>query len=150
MRRCALHGVLKQTADDAGALVLFDKGNVLAAERDAPFVHDKRAGDGVHQGGFAGAVGADHGDKFAGRQVQADIVQRQMLVGSAGGKGFGYMGNRQHEAASFRPCFLRRRSRSACLTAGTLSASATTMEETSLSANAGKMPIFSTMAMRKR
>ena len=94
-----------------------------------PFVHDKRAGDGVHQGGFAGAVGADDGDKFAGRQVQADIVQRQMLVGSAGGKGFGYMGNRQHEAASFRPCFLRRRSRSACLTAGTLSASATTMEE---------------------
>ena len=49
------------------ALVLRAEGHVLAVQEDFPGVCQEAAGDGVEQGRFARAVGADDGDEVAGR-----------------------------------------------------------------------------------
>ncbi len=87
VRRGALEGVLEEVADDPAALKFGREGDVLPAQLDAALVGDEAAGDGIEQGGFARAVGADDGGEVPRFHLQADAVQRHLLVDGAGVKG---------------------------------------------------------------
>ena len=50
------------------------RGDVAAVEKDAAGVGRDQAGNLVDQRGLAGAVGADHGVQFAGRDVERHVV----------------------------------------------------------------------------
>ena len=102
--RGALEGVLKQVADDLAALVLRLKSDVLSAQNDAALVGDEPAGNGIEQGGFACAVGADDGGKVARFHVQADPVQRHFFVDRAGVEGLVQIVQLKHFHLTFPPC----------------------------------------------
>ena len=88
--RCgALHRVLEHPADQLGTLVFRQKGNVLPVQGNGAAVLHKGAADQVKQGGFAGAVGADNGEEFAPIQVQIDLLQGNVFIDGALGKGLG-------------------------------------------------------------
>ena len=78
---------MEQVADDPAALVFRRKGDVLIAQRDAALVGDETAGDGVEEGGFARAVGADDGGEVSRFHRQADTVQGDLFVDGAGVEG---------------------------------------------------------------
>ena len=82
-----LERVLEQVADDPAALIFRREGDVLAAQRDAALVGDEAAGDGIEEGGFARAVGADDGGEVSRFHGQADAVQGHFLVDGAGVEG---------------------------------------------------------------
>ena len=65
VRRGAAQRVLKQPPDDAAAVMLACKGNVLAIQQNTALVHIKAACDGVEKRGLARAVRADNGDEIA-------------------------------------------------------------------------------------
>ena len=88
VRGRAHHGVLEHAADEGGALVLRQIGDVRPAEHDRTAVHGPHAGHGVEQRGFSGAVSADDGDEIAVAQMQIEIDQRLFLVDGAGVEGF--------------------------------------------------------------
>ena len=118
------------------------EGHVLAVQKDFPGVCQEAAGDGVEQGRFARAVGADDGDEVAGADVEGEIIQRRLSVRRAGVKGLSQMGKLQHWAPSSpvpaRRAAKRRRSMgSRVLKYGSEMAAMTMTEETSLSIKAG-------------
>src|SRR5262245_28861219 len=47
-----------------------------ALKFDAAFLWVEHAGDGLEHGGLAGAVGAEHGDDLATRDLEADAANR--------------------------------------------------------------------------
>ena len=51
-------------------------GDVLAIEADLAGGGFQHAGDGAHEAGFAGAVGADDADELAGRDGEVDAAHR--------------------------------------------------------------------------
>ncbi len=59
----------------AGAGVLVEPRDVLAADDDAAGVRRIEAGDQVQQGGLAGARLADHGDVLAGGQFEIERIE---------------------------------------------------------------------------
>ena len=83
MGRGALHGVLENPADVQRPFMLFQEGDVLPVQGNAALVQQEGAADGVEQGGFPRAVGADDGQEFPGGHMQAHMVQGGMLDGRA-------------------------------------------------------------------
>ncbi|OIQ63950.1 hypothetical protein GALL_545020 [mine drainage metagenome] len=91
--------VLEYVSDDRIA-------QALAVEQDLPTVHRKKPCNHVDQGGFAAAVGTEHRDDLAARNVQVQaVVERnaaEALVQPADGD-MGVGGRRQaYEAGLFR------------------------------------------------
>ncbi len=77
-RECFEDGRLLELAADAAAgdLVLGQFQQVHAlAKPDAAGIRTRLAGDDVHHGGLAGAVGADDATQFAVIDVQVQVVQ---------------------------------------------------------------------------
>ena len=89
IRGSAHHGVLEHAADEVGALMLGQGGDILPVEDDAPLVHGPDARDSVEHGGLARPVAADNGDEVAGSEMQVQAVKRLFLVDRAGVKGLG-------------------------------------------------------------
>ena len=98
VRRGAHHRVLEHAADEKGALVLGQRGDVGPVEHDPPLVHGPDARDGVEQGGFSRAVAADDGDEIAGVQMQAQARQRLLLIDGAGIEGLADAAYVKHSA----------------------------------------------------
>ena len=80
----ALERVLEQVADDLAALVLRRKRDVLPAQRNAAFIRNEAAGDGVEEGGFTGAVGAHDGGEIPRFHRKTDAVQSHFFIDGAG------------------------------------------------------------------
>ncbi len=91
------HGILKHTADIAGALVLGQLGDVDSINFNAAFVHQPGAGNGIEQGGFSGAVAADDGHKIAVVQREAHIPQGTFFIDGAGIERFGNVPDFKHD-----------------------------------------------------
>ena len=96
MRRRALERILKQMADAAAALVVRKEGKIDAVERDKAAVHEKGAGNGVEQRGFARAVGADDRGKFPIGQRETQILNGFLLVDGSGVERFGNVADFKH------------------------------------------------------
>ena len=88
--------VLKHPSDELAALIVRQAGDVLTVQTNVAAVYRERTGNGVEQGGFARAVGAENGDEIAFFQVQTQVCQCLFLVDGAGVEGFGNVGNFQH------------------------------------------------------
>ena len=58
----------------------------LAIEQDAPLVLLVQAQNQAQQGGLAAAAGTDDADKFAGSDIQLDIVQHLQLAAATGAR----------------------------------------------------------------
>ena len=84
IRRGALHGVLKDAAEELGALVFRHARHVHAVDLDGAIIRLPHAGDGVEQGGLARAVAADDGDKFAVSDLQIEAIERRLGVDGTG------------------------------------------------------------------
>ena len=106
MGGAAAHRILEQTADLAGALIFRQEGDISSVQINAAAVGEKAAADGVKEGGFACAVGADDGDEIPGEQVQAQALQGCLFMDGAGVEGLGYFFNLQHEGGPpfAQPC----------------------------------------------
>jgi hypothetical protein len=67
-----------ECAGDAGARDLVHRapGDVFAVQLDAPALRPVEAAQAVHQGGLAGAVGADHRKQLVVAHLDRDVVQR--------------------------------------------------------------------------
>ncbi len=96
VRRGAHHGILKNAADQPGALVLGKGSDVIAVQENAPLVHRPDAGDGVEHGRLAGTVAADDGDKVAGVQMQGQLVQGKLFIDGAGVEGLADLTDVKH------------------------------------------------------
>ncbi len=75
-------GLLELPPDaERGDMRLVELGEVgPPVEHDLALVRPRLAGDDVHHGGLAGAVGADDGAHFAGLDQQRQVVQRLEAV----------------------------------------------------------------------
>ena len=104
MGGAAAHGVLKQTADLPGALIFRQEGDIFPTQVNAAAIGEKAAADGVKEGGFACAVGADDGDEIPRGQVQTQVLQGYLFIDGAGVEGLGNVFNLQHSGG---PPFLR-------------------------------------------
>ena len=96
VRRGAAQRVLKQPPDDAAAVVLACKGNVLAIQQNAALVHIKAARDGVEKRGFARAVRADNGDEITLVEMERQIGNGALFVYRSDVEGLGDVLNVQH------------------------------------------------------
>ena len=84
MRGRAAQRVLEHPTDGLGALVVWQKGDIFARQRDGAGVGDELARNGVEQRGFARAVGADDGGKVTVVEVKVHAFQRDLLIDGAG------------------------------------------------------------------
>ena len=69
-------GLVGAAQPHADALVRRQRGHVLAEEQHATARGREVAGDHVEQGGFAGAVGPDHGAPLPHRDRERDVLDR--------------------------------------------------------------------------
>ncbi len=69
---------------EPGDLVGRQPGNVAAVEGDRPFARPRVAAHRHHQGGLAGAVGADQRDDLAGIDVEVDALERPHVAVKGG------------------------------------------------------------------
>ena len=144
-----LHGVLKEPAQLAAALVLGLKGDILPVQHNGPPVREKHPGDGVEQGGLTRAVGAHHGDEVPGGQVEGNPVQRLLLIDGAGVEGLGNIVQLQHGVPSFlRASFCRWRAIS-FRPWGMAMATATMRADTSLKHSVGTLAARATAMMMR-
>ena len=104
-RRRAHHGVLEDSSDVLGTLVLGPLRDVCARDDDAARIDAEGAGDGVHQRRLSRAVAADDGHEVAGRKVQRDASERVLFCDCAGIEGLGDVLKFEHQR---EPPFARR------------------------------------------
>ena len=97
------HGVLEHPRDAVGAGPDRLAGDVFVVDQDLPAVDRQVAGYRVEEGRLAGAVGADHGDELAGRDVQRQAAQGAGLDGGAGVEGDLQVLRAEHGQAPFLP-----------------------------------------------
>ena len=116
VRRCAHHRVLEYAADILCALVVGQRGDVLAVEDDAPVVHRPDTGHSVEHGGFTGAVAADDRDEIAVVKMEVNAVERYALIYCAFIECFTYVYKIKHRAPP--PFFSVSRRNSAALRGG--------------------------------
>ena len=96
VRRGAAQRVLKQPPDDAAAVMLACKGNVLAIQQNTALVHIKATCDGVEKRGLARAVRADNGDEITLVQMERQIGNGALFVHRSDVEGLGDVLNVQH------------------------------------------------------
>jgi len=65
MRNALFHHAMRRQA-----------GHIAALDVHRAALHRQDAGDHPHKGGLAGAVRADHADRFAARHIERDAEQR--------------------------------------------------------------------------
>ena len=99
------HGVLKNTADVGGALVLAQFGDVDAVDQNLALVYGPDTGHRVQHGGFARTVAADDGNEVALVQLQVQPVQGRFLIDRACIEGLGDILDLKH--FSHPPSFLQ-------------------------------------------
>ena len=101
----APQGVLVETADVQRPPVVLLPGDVLLPQENFAAVREDFSQNGVEQGRFARAVGAQNGDKLTRRHLQGQAVQSQLLVNGARLKALGQLldgeRNAAHAAAPF-------------------------------------------------
>ena len=124
----AFQWILKQAANLLAAPVVRQLCDIPAVQRNRAAVRQKGSRDGVEQGGFARAVGAEDGDEIARVQMERQILQRLFLIDRAGVKGQTDVVQLQH--LDFPP-FLARM-------AGNAMATATITAETSFRHSLGR------------
>src|SRR5699024_9665590 len=88
------------------AAVLGQAGHGAAVQRDTAFVGLQTATHHVEQGGLAGAIGADNGDKIAGFQFDVNIDERNALVDAAGKKSLLQLRDFKHDSSPSNVCAL--------------------------------------------
>ena len=104
VRRAAAQRILEEAADDARAFVRWQIGDVLPFEVDAPSIDEEIATDGVEEGGFPCAVGADDGDEIAFLDVQREAVEGFVDVAGACREGFFEFSQCEHLSGSPFSC----------------------------------------------
>lgn len=77
--------VLGNDGDETGALGVSERGKGLSEKRDGAGGWWQESGHDTKQRGFAGAVGTDDGEGFAGMEVEGKIVENGRAVGIASG-----------------------------------------------------------------
>ena len=87
-RGAAAHGVLKETPDLLGTLVLGGQRDIRTVQRDFAGVGDEASGNRAEERRLACAVCADNGDEVARADMERDIVERKLCVLGAGIEGF--------------------------------------------------------------
>ena len=112
----AHHRVLEHAADILCALVVGQRGDVLAVEDDAPVIHRPDTGHSVEHGGFTGSVAADDRDEIAVFKMEVNAVERYALIYCAFIEGFTYVYKIKHRSPP--PFFSVSRRNSAALRGG--------------------------------
>ena len=87
-RGAAAHGVLKETPDLLGTLVLGGQRDIRTVQRDFSGVGDEASRNCTEKRRLARAVCADNGDEVARADMERDIVERKLCVLGAGIEGF--------------------------------------------------------------
>ena len=82
------HGILEDAAQEGGALMLRQVGDIPPAEGDGAVINLEGTGDGVEHGALAGAVAADDRNEIALVQGQVHTGQRHLAHDGAGVEGF--------------------------------------------------------------
>ena len=100
----AHHGVLKDAADEGGALVLRKVRHVRTVDDDLAGVDEERAGGGVEHRRLARAVAADDGDEIAVVERDAQAAEGGLCVDRAGIKGLVEILEFKHSGCPLSAC----------------------------------------------
>ena len=92
--------VLEYAGYPAGAFVGGQFCDVLVVDDDVATVHHDLTGEGVEEGGFAGAVAANHGDELALVDGQAHASEGRVFQRRALAEGEGQVGCCNHASSS--------------------------------------------------
>ena len=87
-RGAAAHGVLKETSDLLGTLVLGGQRDIRTVQRDFAGVGDEASGNRAEERRLARAVCADDRNEIAWTDVKRNIVERELCILGAGIEGF--------------------------------------------------------------
>ena len=92
----SLHRILEHAAQELGPLMLGHTRHIHAVDLNGAEIRLPHAGDGILQGGLAGAVAADDGDKVAFLDVQVQTIQSGLGIDGARVKGLLQIGDLKH------------------------------------------------------